>query len=198
LALVFQCSINAYGGILNSKHDMTADSSGPSNSNLLGGTDICIYCHAPHKTVSPQALNPLWNRSNPVTTAFTMYGSTIAGNETDTEPNSASLRCLCCHDGATAVNAFGGSSGTPGKTLGSPYAIASEGMLEDDHPVSITAAGMGASIGSAEAAGLVFYGAGESMKVECPTCHDPHMTDNGKFLRMTNHKSGMCQACHNK
>jgi len=34
--------------------------------------------------------------------------------------------------------------------------------------------------------------------VECATCHDPHSTTNGMFLRSSNVGSGLCLACHDK
>jgi len=34
--------------------------------------------------------------------------------------------------------------------------------------------------------------------VECATCHDPHSTTNGMFLRASNIGSGLCLACHDK
>ena len=34
--------------------------------------------------------------------------------------------------------------------------------------------------------------------VECATCHDPHSTTNGMFLRASNLGSGLCLACHDK
>jgi predicted CXXCH cytochrome family protein len=96
------------------------------------------------------------------------------------------------------MDAYGGSTGTPEKILSSPYIIGVDGDLSDQHPVSISTAGMGESFATAEAAGLVFYETDGSSKVECGTCHDPHLTDNGKFLRISNVRSAMCQVCHNK
>lgn len=34
--------------------------------------------------------------------------------------------------------------------------------------------------------------------IECSSCHDPHDTTNGYFLRVTNTGSAICLACHNK
>lgn len=34
--------------------------------------------------------------------------------------------------------------------------------------------------------------------VECATCHDPHNTTNGTFLRYSNANSTLCLACHDK
>lgn len=34
--------------------------------------------------------------------------------------------------------------------------------------------------------------------VECASCHDPHKTDNGTFLRISNAASAVCTSCHVK
>lgn len=34
--------------------------------------------------------------------------------------------------------------------------------------------------------------------VECASCHDPHVPDNGTFLRISNSASAVCLACHVK
>jgi predicted CXXCH cytochrome family protein len=35
-------------------------------------------------------------------------------------------------------------------------------------------------------------------RVECASCHDPHSTANGTFLRKSNSGSGLCLSCHLK
>ncbi len=48
-------------------------------------------------------------------------------------------------------------------------------------------------------AGLPLYkGATLGPMVECASCHNPHKTDFGSFLRMSNSGSGLCLACHIK
>ena len=94
--------------------------------------------------------------------------------------------------------------------------------LMDDHPISFSyAAAQSAkgatvlnSIESARAAGLRFFGPNRD-RMECSTCHDPHV-DSGRgydglptgspggnpalrpFLVRDNTGSAMCLACHNK
>jgi len=49
--------------------------------------------------------------------------------------------------------------------------------------------------------GLPLYGnAGNAFgpTVECASCHNPHKTDNGSFLRRSNAGSALCKACHIK
>lgn len=46
---------------------------------------------------------------------------------------------------------------------------------------------------------LLYTRAGDDLpRVECASCHDPHNTTNGTFLRRTNAGSGLCLTCHNK
>lgn len=41
-------------------------------------------------------------------------------------------------------------------------------------------------------------GANTEPFVECASCHDPHNSANGTFLRISNDNSGVCLACHTK
>ena len=42
------------------------------------------------------------------------------------------------------------------------------------------------------------YAQGGQQQVECASCHDPHNTLNGTFLRVSNARSAICLACHAK
>jgi len=46
--------------------------------------------------------------------------------------------------------------------------------------------------------GVAIPGGANQPYVECASCHDPHNTTNGTFLRWTNANSALCLACHNK
>ncbi|MDR9499666.1 MAG: cytochrome c3 family protein, partial [Hydrogenovibrio sp.] len=47
--------------------------------------------------------------------------------------------------------------------------------------------------------GLPLYnGPTKGPMVECASCHDPHKTTYGSFLRMSNAASALCLACHIK
>lgn len=67
---------------------------------------VCIFCHTPHNA---RPANPLWNKympNNPVG-FYKMYTSsrTLTPTARATKaPGPASLLCLSCHDGKTAVN----------------------------------------------------------------------------------------------
>lgn len=79
--------------------------------------------------------------------------------------------------------------------------------LTDDHPIGFNyAAAAGAdtglhAIGVASSGGVRFFG--PNNKVECSTCHDPHVDtsvtpDLKPFLVKSNVGSGLCLTCHNK
>jgi len=68
--------------------------------------EVCVYCHTPHganRTIDA----PLWNRTLLVTT-YQTYD--LLGTPSITQPvgppGAASLTCLSCHDGTTAVDSI--------------------------------------------------------------------------------------------
>lgn len=207
LALGWSGSVRA--DILNSPHDMV------NNPNVAitttGTTQICKFCHFPHNFL---ATAPLWNRTDPVTTAWSPYSSTTLQN-TPGNPTGVSLACLSCHDGATAIDSLNQLAGetivttvngvpsgdiadlaTTNANIGGGGAT---GDLSDDHPVSISVVGDPAINAPATitGGGLTLYGAGAD-EIQCASCHDPHNTTNTPFLRIANANSALCTTCHQK
>lgn len=101
------------GSIGNTRHNLTqqqASGGGPNPSlmefarNNYG--EICVYCHTPHGANTTVAL-PLWNRTIKATT-YTTYNQlgTTSLTQTVSQPGAASLACLSCHDGQTAVDSI--------------------------------------------------------------------------------------------
>jgi len=148
--------------------------------------------------------------------------------------NPESMLCLSCHDGSISVNhllnygqAFpiettsngqtdtplvGRSDGTNPRIGGNIANVNDSGKLGDDHPISFSYRDVlieyGAKPGLKDPDPLTypdirFYG-GAARRVECPTCHDPHVdyktasTDHAPFLTMSNAGSAMCLVCHDK
>lgn len=182
LAMIFGFSTVSLAVIDGSAHDLGDDS--------LGTTEICVFCHVPH---NPQNNTdaPLWNRSDPTST-FTLYdGSTQTAS-------GVSKLCLSCHDGVTNIDAFGGDAGTTDIDTKFALTTANVGIdLQDDHPVMMVMPdGTGGFNARADVDGTVAKLF--STKVECASCHDPHLTDNGKFLRVSNGNSALCLDCHAK
>jgi predicted CXXCH cytochrome family protein len=213
----------AMANIAGSKHDLHVGWNGltPRGSAPLAA---CTYCHAPHSanTVAPYTVAPLWNRK--ATAAIFDTKSTIAGTTPSLTQASAghSLTCLTCHDGVSDVGAtfasgdaytttgnkipVGGTAASPGSNVGSTYngttyvaAAAGHADLRDDHPVGIPypANGTANFIDSGVVQGtLKLYDNGTTLTVECASCHEPHSTAFGKFLRAP--ADTLCAVCHDK
>ncbi len=215
VALFLSVTTGAFAGIKDSLHDIYNRTGGADNPNA----QICVYCHTPHAANVDFTGAPIWNKPAPLTTTFTMYGTTIAGTTTDTVPSASSLACLTCHDGASAINSVvnapgsglgSGMLGTLPSTLTGVYAIGNAGSnvgLTNDHPVSIQYYPGRASLRPLETT-ITGWGSyltiqdlmrgPDNNRVECGSCHDPHFRDNGTFLRASNVASALCLTCHDK
>ncbi len=191
--------------IVNSKHDMSSGSTttGPKADTE---TEICIFCHVPHK---PNPNVPLWNHAQTAET-FTFYSSnrvnTYLGLTAPTMsdlPGSRTKLCLSCHDGVTALGGVYNLDGSPGTiaVTGSLGAGADlDTTLADDHPVLY---GMDAAVAADAELQLPPGGDpvktfGSGNKVECTSCHNPHDNQYGYFLVKSNANAAICVTCHLK
>jgi predicted CXXCH cytochrome family protein len=119
---------------------------------------ICIYCHAPHNTMTAaQAVTagvtyyPLWNHDVTIQ-SFTPYSNTATGylpgtishqlNALQTMPGGISKLCLSCHDGSVAVSSYGnlGNGFSSSQHTGTSFAsgrilIGAGGNLQNHHPI---------------------------------------------------------------
>lgn len=189
------------------------DSSNPHNLSAGGSgvfqadteRRVCIVCHTPHHA---SKLNPLWSHQTS-SADYTPYDSTtLATVQKPDQPLGASRLCLACHDGTVALGMLVGG----GVVVGGleqplpPFEAATLGTdLSDDHPISFLY--NNAVTAGAELNPLPFGLPLEEEKVECTSCHDPHLdrfpplskpAESGKFLRLDNYdKSSLCLACHN-
>lgn len=194
-ALTMVASTPALAVVQGSLHDLSAATE-----------EICVYCHTPHNG-DVTSVAPLWNRTMAVTT-FAMYTSPTIDMTIAADPQGISLACLSCHDGVTAYNNIirgtAGNIGVMPSVAGTDFNAVGADGLGNDHPISVTydvALGGGATefnaITAGNVGGLPLYGVGQN-QVECATCHNPHDTTNGKFLRATNVQSTLCTTCHVK
>jgi Doubled CXXCH motif (Paired_CXXCH_1) len=98
--------------IANTRHNLTQrQETGGPDGTFMDTTrndyvEVCVYCHTPHganRTVDA----PLWNRTMRVTTyqTYDLLG-TPGITQPITQPGIASLTCLSCHDGQTAVDSI--------------------------------------------------------------------------------------------
>ncbi len=94
----------------NTRHNMTQrQTAGGGPSGVIMDAyrndyaEVCVYCHTPH-VANTTTTAPLWNRTMKETTYTTYSSSTLTG--TVSQPGPASLTCLSCHDGQTAVDSI--------------------------------------------------------------------------------------------
>lgn len=99
-----------FGGVSNTRHNLTQSFLG-NNAGWMGLSrndygEVCVYCHTPH-AASPNTVLPLWNRTLRQTTytTYDMLGTTSV-EQSYSQPGAASLACLSCHDGQTAVDSI--------------------------------------------------------------------------------------------
>jgi predicted CXXCH cytochrome family protein len=211
--LLLAAQPSAAGQITGSKHDFRTSAWGGGQNG-----QICIACHAPHKTDTSVTDAPLWNHKNSTAT-YTLYSSATMDAGPLGAPGGLSKLCLSCHDGTVALDSFGGATGTTMIT-GAAYSPKSNlgTTLNDDHPIGFTydstlatrdgaladPATPGVVIGSGTqtrtgtlGAMLLYNG-----KLECSSCHDVHNTftdDNGaKLMKISMAGSKLCLTCHKK
>lgn len=202
----------AMAGIANSKHNLSNSATPAGRNYVATNTDeICVFCHTPHGAAA--GWKPIWNRTVDNTTAFTTYGTTLAGTVTGT-PSERTRLCFSCHDGVTALNALnnppnaaGGAVTMAGNNTISGNAVVSFD-LSDDHPIGIVYNNGTASLRTlTAAAGAVVKitalntptGTTGTSVVECSSCHEPH-SENPAFLPLAggNTASQLCLTCHIK
>ncbi len=186
--LLYACA--AFAGIENTRH----------NLSYKHRAEVCIWCHTPHTELSSV---PIWNKeAKPA--VYSTYGTSMAGVTEDTSPNTLSKVCLSCHDGTQAYNlnidekAWQKSNLTHSQIIQSVDEI---GNTRNHHTVSIAynersrhLKPRGATLSGWKGAGII-ADLLRNGRVECSSCHDPHVSDNQFFLRH-NDRSTFCYGCH--
>jgi len=103
------------GSIANTRHNLTQSTAFDSGGYPIGAFmnssrndygEVCVYCHTPHGANNFIAA-PLWNRTIKPT-VYTTYADlgTTTLTQVLTQPGPASLTCLSCHDGQTAIDSI--------------------------------------------------------------------------------------------
>jgi predicted CXXCH cytochrome family protein len=209
---------SAFASVVGGPHDLSA--SGPAATNgakygtpqgTYAGLTPCSFCHAVHKANTAFAGAPLWNRPT-LTATWTMYpAANLTGGVVDAAPNAASLTCLTCHEGTAALGVLFSTAPTNVLTGGTrtqmdnaaSRALVTGADLSNDHPVSFPYVGgaggfptiTNAGTSAANVVGMPLYGASFN-RMECATCHDPHLTvgTSPRFLRVLS--ATICGTCH--
>lgn len=192
--LTMQCAAIGLGvivvladdGIEGSKHDFSQK--GWSQGQLCG------VCHTPHSS-GPPTVAPLWDHSQTARTSYKMFDGRPG------MPGAGSLLCLSCHDGGTALDAYGEMTGEAfiqdidrGRSQ-----IGENGDLSTNHPVGVKYPEHDKFYrpkAEVEDDGAVTLPRGQ---VECLSCHDVHNSfGHDKLLVKTNDRSALCLTCHRK
>lgn len=129
--------------IYNTRHNMTqrqasgAAITGPNGTLISQFMDyvrndyaeVCVYCHTPHGANTTVAV-PLWNRTIKATT-YSTYNElgTSSLTQSVSQPGAASLSCLSCHDGQTAIDSVINMPGS-GRYLQSQETSVSKSFLD--------------------------------------------------------------------
>lgn len=189
----------SHGGVASTIHNLSV--SGPGDVKSLTETEVCRFCHVPHR---PVVAEHLWSQPLSVARYETAEIRTPAGGRVPApQPDGASRLCLSCHDGTVAISGVGGGAPRLSQArLGTD--------LSGSHPISFVVtdgaldpsggSGMGlrplASIQLDPHVKLDARG-----RMQCTTCHDPHDDSNhapGRtphfFVKPT--IAGVCLVCH--
>ncbi len=242
LAMSSLVSAQRVSDIANTKHNFST--SGQGLVKASSETQICVFCHTPHQAENlPGA--PLWNRKASGATYTPYASSSIDATDITATPGGSSKLCLSCHDGTIAIGSVNvanaqenvtinmqgtGAAGEipsgAGDNTGYTRKLGTD--LSNDHPISFTYnSNLAALDGELRDPAIDTYIANrrvgntplvplEKNKVQCTSCHDPHIRDadatkNIKFLRLNRFQQGLpsgggfnkandiiCLACHNK
>ncbi len=183
-------------GILDSKHDLSV--SGPGPAKALSESEVCLFCHTPHRAVSQ---TPLWNHRMSEA-SYTPYTSSTTKAAVG-QPTGSSKLCLSCHDGTVALGMLHTRSSPiemrDGLTTMPPGRANLSTDLSDDHPISfyydnVLVNTRGELKDPAMLTDKVRLD--HSGQVQCTSCHDAHDNQYGQFLVQDNYGSALCLNCH--
>ncbi len=111
-AAPFPTNFSNMGSIANTRHNLShstlgAGSVSQHNAARNNYQEVCVYCHTPHGANQTIAA-PLWNRTIKVTNyqTYDELGTTTLTQAVTSTPGPASLTCLSCHDGQTAIDSI--------------------------------------------------------------------------------------------
>lgn len=195
--------------IRETKHNLSIKIINNNNSDV-SDDELCIYCHTPNGSQNGFSTQPLWNKTVTLKT-FTIYS--MSNVESDSTSGSSFMACLSCHDGINAINVLTntstGGSASPSGSIPSGIGLSLSGKGEElskakNHPISVTYNSGTAGL-KMTGTPLVGWAGAKTIdsllrnnKVECGSCHDPHESTNGTFLRVSNGWGELCRGCHAK
>ncbi len=231
--------------IRNTKHNLSV--SGTGSVTAVSESQICVFCHTPHGAEPIQAPLWNRKLAGSTYTPYLSSSMVANPAELAAAPDGYSKLCLSCHDGTMAlgtVDVLNGQSPASiamnGTGVGGTMPTGAGALtgytrdlgvnLTNDHPISFTYdstlaskdgelwAPDGTTVGTRVPGSLTKPLLPlEAGKLECTTCHDPHIRDTDptlgdiKFLRANRLQAAaptggafnpnsdtICLACHDK
>ena len=195
--------------IRNTKHNFSATvvptlpDGAARNVQATNESQICAFCHTPHKTAQ-QPKAPIWNRKLSGVT-YTPYASTSMEAVDLGQPNTKSKLCLSCHDGTLAIGSVNVLNREENPTISVAGTRADGSMpdglgsrsgftrrigtdLTNDHPISFTYdtaqfvrdgelrdPAVESFLGIRSQGGHKPTIPLDDGQMECVSCHDPHV-----------------------
>jgi len=216
----------AFGGVINTKHNLSV--SGPGTIKSTSESEICIFCHIPHNA---NPAYPLWNHDISFVNYTSYWSNTLqsySSRQAAPSIDGFSQLCLGCHDGTIALGAIGGRPNSikfsgdarnpkdPVERLGQRLKVGDYGYLGTDlsggHPISIKFDKALADLRNADPnlnhliwpindpEGYVkLYPTHNGYGVQCTSCHDPHGGRGASGeppFWQKIHYHDVCCACH--
>lgn len=202
LLLSFSCpGENANASIVTTQHNLSI--SGPGPIKAVSETQICVFCHTPHKADSS---GPLWNHGLSSVASYLLPSSATQLSTPQNPPDGDSRLCLSCHDGTVAIGSvinLGGAATTISMQDSGTGLLAGGNLSSSDptnfgtdlsghHPVSIEVDDTLITDKEAQCnAGLV------SLKVCYPASPAKSLsTANLYGTGSHTHKGVQCSSCH--
>lgn len=197
LFICYSGSVIHSQSVVNTVHNLSL--SGPGTVKATSENEVCVFCHTPHNS-SPSG--PLWNRDDPGVT-YVLYNSTTT-NAVPGQPDGSSILCLSCHDGTIALGSVISRTADISFAGGVTKMPAGKSNfttdLSNDHPVSfLYNSALSLADGHLKDPASISYPVSlENGKVQCTSCHDPHLNVYSDFLVTSTRFSELCFKCHDR
>ena len=234
----------AVSDIRNTTHNLAMNSGNTVRATT--NNEVCVFCHTPHGATQESGSPLWNRSLTPGTTYEMYGSLSIDATDVASAPGGASKLCLSCHDGTIALGTVNIANGQVNPMLSFENAAPDGSMpsgagestgftrrlgtnLKNDHPISFTYDQLqSTSDGELRDPSNPANNIGnrvpgnhpqiplEDNRVQCTSCHDPHIRDadlavNRKFLRLNRLQQVsptggsfdvdndiMCLACHDK
>jgi len=164
----------------------------PASAAIQAPSRACLSCHD-----GSNVLGSLINLNGGPALITTWLGANVTGAATGGQLAAGTIDNLGTNlNGNHPISVPYGGAGITYQTIVSKAATADfQGVGSGASCTGSTFCAGGATNGKL----IPLFGASTTtVGVECTSCHDPHYTANGFFLRVTNNASALCIACHNK